>query len=348
MVRKHCKECGGPMQRWGRSRQGKQRFYCVECKITSTPQRDDVELRHTVDNLKKWLGGKESLADMAADAHVSRQALSRRFHKVMMQAATAPIVPDLLKTKILIVDGTYIHGHTLCALIAVDEQDRIHWKFVHHESFASWCDFLSSFVEPEIIIMDGQKGLFLAARTLWPKVSIQRCQFHLVAFAIQYIGRKPKEQAGRDLMAILYELKNAKTPEARDIWIKDYRAWEQRYEIFIGAKGADRKFLRPRFRGARLIIRRAIPYLFTFLNHQGAPNTTNLVEGWINGALAEGVRLHRGLGIPQKKALATIILSDLVRPKHPVLTIRERLKQAQKIRLARFFGKRRRVETIII
>ncbi len=262
-------------------------------------------------------------------------------------AAKEPDLPDLIKTRILIVDGTYIHGHTLCALIAVDENDKIYWKFAPYESYAAWCNFLSSFTEPDIIIMDGQKGLFAAARTLWPKASVQRCQFHLVAFAIQYIGRRPKEKIGQDLMDILYTLKDAKTHDLRDAWIRSYRQWEEKYEMFISAKDANRKYIRPRLRGARLIIRRALPFLFTFLDHPGSPNTTNLVEGWINGAMAEALRLHRGLRIHEKKTLATIILSDLIRNKTKEKSITEQLKYAARVRRARTFGKKKSRNNIV-
>ena len=345
-MRLHCRHCGENMQRWGHTRQGTPRFFCTHCKKTMTPQRDDIELRQTMSDLKEWLGGKESLSHMAINSHVTRQALWKRFHHVMDVAATEPKLPDYIKTKILIVDGTYIHGRILCALIAVDETDKIYWKYVSHESQASWCQFLSSFLEPEIIIMDGQKGLFAATRTLWPKVPVQRCQFHLVAFAIQYIGRNPKEQIGKDLINIIYKLKDAKTAIDRDTWILSYRAWERKYELFLSAKDNNKQYIRPRLRGARLIIRRAIPYLFTFLDHPGAPNTTNLVEGWINGAIAEAVRLHRGVRIKEKKALATIILSDLKRPKIE-RTITERLKYADRIRRARKFGKKKSRHNIV-
>jgi hypothetical protein len=37
------------------------------------------------------------------------------------------------------------------------------------------------------------------------------------------------------------------------------------------------------------------------------------VEGWVNGALAEALRWHRGLRIHEKKALVAIVLSHLAR-----------------------------------
>ncbi len=121
-------------------------------------------------------------------------------------------------------------------------------------------------------------------------------------------------------MDILYNLKYAKSAAGRDAWKQSYYLWEKRYESFLSARKADGQFYRPRLRSARLIIRRALPYLFTFLDHPGSPNTTNLVEGWVNGAMAEALRFHRGLRVHEKRALATIILSNLKRRHPPGMT----------------------------
>ncbi len=308
----HCIECGKAMEKWGKTKAGAQRYFCPVCKRTTTPDRDALVRRKSLAELDSWLAGKDNLTEVASRYQMSRQAFWKRFHPLML-AVPEPALPQGIKARVLIVDGTYIHGHILCALIAIDENDHIYWRFAPYESHRVWIDFLSSFSEPEIIIMDGQKGLFSAARMLWPRVAIQRCQFHVIAFAIQYIGRRPQEQVGRDLLDVLYELKNAKTPELRDRWIASYRAWEKKYEHFVSARDARGQFMRPRLRSARLIIRRALPYIFTFLDHPGAPNTTNLVEGWVNGAVAEALRRHRGLRAYEKKALVSAVLSDLHR-----------------------------------
>lgn len=338
------------MQKWGKTKQGKPRFFCPTYQKTATPQRNDIEKRHTIEELSEWLSGKESLGEIAKEESVTRQALWKRFHNIIDDASKDPFQPDVIKTKVLIVDGTYIHGHILCALIAIDQSNKLYWKFAPYESYRAWCSFLSSFAEPEIIIMDGQKGLFAAAKTLWPRIAVQRCQFHLIAFAIQYIGRKPKEEVGKALLEVLYNLKHAKTLEGRDKWIESYYQWEKKYELFLSAKSPSGQFYRPRLRSARLIIRRALPNLFTFLRYSGSPNTTNLVEGWVNGAIAEALRLHRGLRVHEKKALANIILSGLERQNETTTDsnteinkkISEKLKKAERANRARRFMRKRR------
>lgn len=300
------------MERWGTTKAGTPRFYCKYCKISTTPQRDDVEHRHSLHQLEEWLSGKDSLSQIAEEEHKTRQALWKEFHP-LISTIHEPEIPPGTKVKTLILDGTYIHGHTLCALVAIDENNKLYWQFAPYESYKYWCEFLYHFDAPEVVVMDGQKGLFAAAKALWPKVAIQRCQFHVVSFAIQYLGRKPKDQASKDLLNILYTLKDAKTKDKKDEWLLLYNMWEQRYNPALIGKTALGHFAHPKLRSTRLIIRRALPNLFTFLDHPGTPNTTNLVEGWVNGAVAEALRLHRGLRVHEKKALATIVLSHLKR-----------------------------------
>ncbi len=307
---KHCPECGGPTQRWGRTSAGRPRFFCCTCGKTAIRRRKDVVQRTIAHQLVGWLGGKESLNEIAIHAHKTRQALWKEFQPLFLHDVEPSIPPDT-KAKVLVLDGTYVHGHTLCALIAINENRQIYWRFAPYESYKVWLQFLYPFAQPDIVVMDGQKGLFAAAKTLWPTAPIQRCQFHVIAFAIQYLGRRPKDEAGRDLLNILYTLKYAKTHEIRDQWIVAYKKWEEKYEKTLALKNYGGRFLYSRHRSARLIIRRALPHLFTFLDHPGAPNTTNLVEGWVNSAIAEALRLHRGLRFHEKKTLVAIILAQL-------------------------------------
>ena len=264
--------------------------------------------------LDLWLGGKDSLTEIAAKYHRTRQT----FWKNLRPLFAFPFEPSVPQEPIhtLILDATYIHGNSLCALVAIDDKDRIYWRFAPYESFDAWYKFLKLFPKPTIVVMDGQKGLFLAARRLWGLVPIQRCQFHVISFASQYTGRRPKDEAARAILDVLYKLKDSKTPEGRDTWMILYRNWERKYQIELYERNAWGNFKHPRLRSVRYVIRKALPNLFTFLDHPGAPNTTNLVEGWVNSAVAEALRRHRGLNELEKKTLVSIVLSHLKRKEH--------------------------------
>ncbi|HWC58028.1 MAG TPA: transposase [Candidatus Paceibacterota bacterium] len=309
---KHCPYCHHLLQRYGYTNAGTKRFFCPSCERTVTAhKRQDVTERHLRHELDQWLGGKDSLTEIAKRYHSTRQTFWHHFRPIM----SFPFAPAILHDKpvdMLILDATYIHKNSLCALVAIDEYDRVFWRFANHESFARWKEFLALFPKPSAVVMDGQKGLFAAAKALWPNVKIQRCQFHVISFAMHYLGRHPKDEAGKEIQQLLYKLKEVKTMERKHWWILLYRIWEARYEKLLSEKEG-RRYKHQKLRSVRFLIRKALPNLFTYLEHPGLPNTTNLVEGWVNAAVAEAIRRHRGLKDFEKETLVSIVLSHLKR-----------------------------------
>ena len=167
---------------------------------------------------------------------------------------------------------------------------------------------------PEVVVADGHKGMYHFVKRWWPNTAFQRCHFHMVSLVIHYLSRNPKEEAGRDILELMYRLKSVKTFEERDKWKLLHRIWEKQYEKVFAEKNESGGYAHRKLRSVRFIVRKAIPNLFTYLDYTGCPNTTNLVEGWVNTAIAEGLRRHRGLHLSQKKTLVSIILSNLKRP----------------------------------
>ncbi len=301
------------MQHWGRTHAGTARFFCHSCRKSTTSLRKDLTEKHVHERLDAWLAGKESLAFIAKKDHETRQALWKEFHPFFKSVAESSIFP-VSPIHTLILDATYVHGNKLCVLVAIDEYRDISWRFAPYESYASWLQFLISLPTPEVVVMDGQKGLFAAAKRLWPNALVQRCQFHVVSLAFQYLGRRPKDEPGKDMAELLYQLKTVRTSEAKNHWLLMYKIWEKRYQYKVfSARNDSGKFTYQRLRSVRFIMRKAIPYLFTYIEKPGVPNTTNLVEGWVNSAVAEALRLHRGLRLPEKKMLVSVILSKLAK-----------------------------------
>jgi hypothetical protein len=305
------------MRKFGYTTAGTPRYFCSSCKISSTIHRPDTRQRHIRDRFVSWLIGKQTKSEIAHDAGLTRRALTKQFHSLFNEKWQSPLPKK--RSRILIIDGTYIHGNELCTLVAIDEEDRIFWEFEKRETCLTWTSFLSQFKKPDVVVADGQKGLYSALQTLWGDIPFQRCQFHVVALAIHILSRKPKHEAGQTVLHLLYQLKEAKTHEHRDVWILRFRLWEKQWEKVLGEKApsgtSSRTYRYQKIRRVRGMIRNALPHLFTFLEHVGCPNTTNLVEGWINTEISRGVCRHRGLRVWQKKTLVSVILSHLTREK---------------------------------
>jgi hypothetical protein len=300
------------MWRHGTTQSGAERYRCAVCTYTTIIHRPDTHIRHDYDRLVAWLTGTESKDAIAQRYGVSRRTLSRAFKPFFAQEHEG-IPPYGFSANMLIVDAKFIHGSTLCVLIAVTEFDRIFSQFASAECYGTWYAFLVRFAPPRVVVADGHKGMARFVQQLWPHTAFQRCHFHMVSLVIHYLSRSPKDDAGKAILKLMYRLKTVKTHEEKRWWLMFHRIWEKQYEREINEKTEAGSFRNRKLRSVRRILRRALPDLFTYLDHPGCPNTTNLVEGWVNATLAEGLRRHRGMRVSQKKTLVSIILSHLRR-----------------------------------
>lgn len=311
---KKCEECGGRMRRHGRTKSGTERYFCLVCRRTGIIRRPDATLRHNKDRLTAWLTGVQSKETIAKQYGVTRQTLSNEFRPFFKKNPNCKI-PDKFQADMLIVDAKFIHGRELCALITVTENDRIFWQFADAECYGTWYGFLVHFSPPQVVVADGHKGMYHFVKRWWPDTAFQRCHFHMVSLVIHCLSRNPKEEAGREILNLMYQLKHVKTHEEKRRWLGFHFIWEKQYDKVFRAKTESGGYAHRKLRSVRFIVRKAIPDLFTYLDYLGCPNTTNLVEGWVNAAIAEGLRRHRGLHLSQKKTLVAILLSRLTREK---------------------------------
>lgn len=310
------------MQRYGKTKAGRVRYFCPACERTTVVDRDDTSLRHEQDRLVAWLTGVESKQAIAKRYGVTRRTLSNEF-KSFFQKNPDGMAPIGFEAKMLIVDAKFIHGGELCALIAVDENDKIFWQFATGENYGTWYACLVRFKPPEVVVADGEKGVAGFVKRYWPNTGFQRCHFHMVKLVIQYLSRNPREEAGQEILQLMYRLKYVKTHQHKERWLMFHKIWEKRFVKVFNEKTESGQYAHKKIRSVRFIVRKALPNLFTYLDFPGCPNTTNLVEGWVNAALAEALRRHRGLHLSQKKILVSIILSHLARKK-PTRTFPEK------------------------
>jgi len=301
------------MQRWGKTAAGTPRYRCFWCKKSSIIHRDDTRVRHKEDRLVTWLTGTESAASIAQRYGITRQGLWKE-SRLFFGKNPNGMAPQGYQAHILIVDAKFIHGRVLCALIAVTEHGKIFWQFAEAECYRTWSLFLVGFSPPEVVVADGQKGMSHFVKRHWPTTAFQRCHFHMVLLVTHYLSRNPKDEAGQVIVKLVHELKTVKTHTDKDRWLMFHTIWEKQYLKAFQEKNESGGYAHRKLRSVRFVLRRALPDLFTYLDFPGCPNTTNLVEGWTNTAIAEGLRRHRGMHLSQKKTLVSIILSNLKRP----------------------------------
>lgn len=309
-----CGVCGIRMRRHGTTKAGTERYFCPACKKATIIHRDDTRLRHERDRLVAWLTSPESKTAIAKRYGLTRQALSYEFRRFFGKNPDG-MAPLGYQADRLIIDAKFVHGSALCALIAVTEADRIFWQFADDENYETWQTCLTRFAPPEVVVADGEKGASRFVKRHWPTTAFQRCHFHMVKLVLQYLSRNPKEEAGQELLKLMYRLKTVKTHETKERWLLLFRIWEKQYARYFKEKTEGGAYVYRKLRSARTVVHRALPDLFTYLDHPGCPTTTNLVEGWVNAAMPSQRLGNRGVHLSQKKILVSIILSHLTREK---------------------------------
>ena len=304
------------MQHWGIHPSGTVRFRCKECGKNAVRRRSDHLDKKRWSLFIKWLTGKWSLTDFAAQEHVTVRTLSRWFElcwKTVPRSKLLTYVP-----RILILDGTVLKRGVLTLLIAADGDtgEPIFWMPVVRENAEAWERFLDAFHphgRPSVIVCDAQKGLLKAIGTVFPDVLVQRCMTHIIRQAKGWLTQHPKTKAGRELLALVLLLSSIRTLRQKRLWVRRFRAWQRRHRIFLNERTTATSgrwwYTHRTLRGVRSLLANAIPDLFRFVRDPSIPKTSNIVEGGLNARLKELIRCHRGTTLQGKLVLCCWYLS---------------------------------------
>lgn len=290
------------MERRGKTAQGKQRWKCLTCHISSVRSRSDSRLQKRLSLFRKWLTTKWSLADFATQENVSVRTLERWFAplwKTMPEPEPVTSVP-----RILVVDGTVLRRGVLTLLIASDGDTGVplFWLPVVRENTEEWIYFLAKLQPhgtPYVVVCDAQKGLLKAVATVYPGVLVQRCLVHVTRQAKLWLTQRPKTTAGQELLALVRQLSLVRTLRHKRKWLRQFCHWKRRHHDFLKERTeatSGRSWYTHRvLRAVRSLLTNATPDLFRFVRDSSIPRTSNHVEGGLNARLKELRRCHRGM-----------------------------------------------------
>ncbi|OGL74449.1 hypothetical protein A3C96_03305 [Candidatus Uhrbacteria bacterium RIFCSPHIGHO2_02_FULL_60_10] len=299
------------MSKYGLTAAGAQRFRCAPCDTTAVRRRSDNSERRHFRMFLTWIAGKTTTDDIARRAGVSRQTVWRWF--APFWSGCRP--PDgCVTSPILVLDGTAVVAREVVSLIAGDPQTSrpVGWRFSRRECFAAWLPFLTTLkdrgAKPEFVVCDGQKGLQIAIRTVWPEAKTQRCVVHVHRQAMAWLTRNPKTAAGQALRRLVSGIFDVRTVRQRRRWQRRFRRWDRRHRSFLKERTVGPNgwwYTHRRVRAVRSLIRNSLPNLFRFVKRPDVPRTSNHVEGGINSRIKELLRSHRGLKRHQRLALVS-------------------------------------------
>lgn len=148
-------------------------------------------------------------------------------------------------------------------------------------------------LNPYCTTMDGERQTMVITRTIWPRIIIQRCLYHIQREGMRWLRSRPKTKAAQELRRLLSSLCSIRSIKERDQFLKTYRIWLKTYRDYIYSLPMQ---IKANFDLKRTIalIDNAIPDMFHYLMDSNIPSTSNMLEGFYS-RLKLAYRFHRGL-----------------------------------------------------
>ncbi len=213
--------------------------------------------------------------------------------------------------------GNRIDKTTWCVILFRDSltKENIWWEFTNQES-----EFIYLKGRREIeklgykILSVTGDGLSLIRKAFLP-IPYQMCLVHMERIIIRGTTRKPKLEAGRVLLALAKSIYTIKE--------KDFNEYMNKYTLkyfhFLNEKTINEEtgeswWTHEELRKAFISLQRFHKYLFTYLNDENIPKTTNSIEGHF-AHIRDVVNIHRGSSKELKqKIIHTILLTSTISP----------------------------------
>lgn len=270
-----------------------QTYKCTECGYQFRSERlpSDAQL---------WClyqERKQTIVELSLTYHVSPSTIKRRLQNVSLEWQQPPLQ-----------GGGYVHldatywGHNWGVMLALDDTtgSPLYVSFIKNETIADYRAAISSIEQRGYhihgLIIDGKKSLFV----LFKEYRIQMCQFHMIQIVKRYLTKNPRLIASRELKDLMANL----TTLSKEEFEKMYYNWKEKWQYTLQKrshlKNGTAPFRHRRLRSSMHSIDFYLPYLFTFQECPGMPNTNNKIEGTFTD-LKKNLNNHSGMTEASRK-----------------------------------------------
>ena len=245
-----------------------------------------------------YRGRKQTVRELSANYGVSESTIKR----LLKEVTVAWKNPMGRGSVIINIDATYF-GRNAGVLAALDTQTGIplHVRHIKHEHVSDYVDAINEMEENGFkitgMVIDGMQSLFKE----FAAYKIQMCQYHMCAIVRRKITKNPKLPAGKELQQLMRTLKDSR----KDDFTDRYKQWKQKWKSFLNQRSTNTEtgrtfYTHQRVRSAMLSIDFYLPWLFTFEEVEGMPNTNNKIEGTFTD-LKKNLDNHSGMSKQNRK-----------------------------------------------
>ena len=300
--RQRCPKCGSlNIIRWG-SREGHQRYKCRDCGTSFVKHKEGVRQSNRLVWFRKWVLGKQTIEDIARECGYSARQVHRWFDEYLDSSPSWTM--NTSRQIYLLIDGTYYSdGHCLILYRAENLKRTIFYRFTTHEDDDEIASDLISIRDLGYdvigITTDGGDNIIRAVQYVFPNVPRQRCVVHVQRDCLASITQRPRFTEAKLFRNLIQDLSIVKTNNDKLWWLSMYARWVEDNEEYVFQKAIvsyshQEYYVHNDLRKAYIHLKRALPNLFTYIEHPGVPKTTNALEAFF-GHVKDQIRLHRGL-----------------------------------------------------
>lgn len=153
-------------------------------------------------------------------------------------------------------------------------------------------------LKPHVFTTDGERSVLRAILSVWPRVRLQRCLYHLQHEGCRWLRTYPETEAAKQLRQLLLTLTSIRSVKERNDFLSAFKAWRNRYQPFVLSLPMN---IKAHFDLKRTIalLHHALPNMFHYLMDPSIHSTTNALEGW-HSRIKRAYRQHAGLSQPHK------------------------------------------------
>jgi len=290
---------------------------------------------------KRWVLKGTQISELAECGRSGKNTdtIRRYIHQFLKSPPLPPVTPivdnTISKEIYLKADGKYFFGRHGCLLLYKKGTQLIYWSFVKRENYQNYVKDFIAIKQVGYVVLgitsDWPRSLVSATKSVFGNIPRQRCLVHTQRRCKGLLTKKPKTQAGVDLLRIVKELNHIKTKRDAKIWIKWLAKWGEEYQPLIEIRtyakdshgqnagnmsGKAWWYTHKNLRATYRILTSTRNNLFVYLDYPAVDKDTNGIESEFSH-LKQKINMHRGLsGIRKISAIFWYVyLTNLKRKK---------------------------------